>query len=315
MKFLSVLFVLLFSGEVMAGQIRVLTGTDTDPSTLEQISAKMKGFTFIAGPSAGARLPGADGIEVLEFHFVCYSASGTPSLKLSAFGSAVIYFGDTLIPVGPEGYVYLSGNGSHITVKSINGNWVLTGEGLIQIGTDFSTTPTIIGRRASLRSFTRSVVVGASSIHSGASSSAPSAVELGWSFAAGATNYLGLQLPLPDEWQGTNVTVRVHYMRTSVTAGTVKWQIRYKKADPYTLTSWSSWVDFTSSESSGGNYAHGIAVFDPIDMGLVGSPVNRRLLAIEIRRLSSGGSADTYPDPAVLSGVGFHFVSETPGID
>lgn len=293
----------------------VVTISGTSSSAPYQISIKESDTTYVVASAEYALLPVAPQSSI-RYRFVVLSGG---SLYLLPFGDDVIRVGDSASGTGMNGgYAYIEDLGQVIEVYSAGSStWSVDGSGVIGAGDDIA-TPETRTYRGGTRGVVRTKIIEASTINTGSATSAPASHALGWSFAAGATNDLGgLTFVMPSDWTaGSNITIFVHYAKSTPASGTVKWQERHRITDATrTLAAWSSWADIDTTVSGDGDTAdrQAIVSFPALDMSLAGSPIHGRAVAIDIRRVSSGGSADTYASAAILLAIGVHYSSDIPG--
>lgn len=305
----------------MPDPIVVLTGTTSAP---EVISAKQSGTTFLATNGAfGALLPGASGAYALTFDFVCGPSGG---VTVFPFGGDNISIGNESSAsgmgsgTGAGGYVSISGEGGAFRVQSrSSGAWTVTAlSGTVQFGDDYGVAAQKV--RGSLESLRRAVTMPALAMSTASAASAPAAHELGLSFAAGATNDVPAMFILPPDWDSgleadsDFVTIFVHYIKTTSASGTVIWQERHRLASATRdLAAWSSWTSLSNLVADG-DTADRQAIDYSADISVTSTArIPARAIAVQVRRLSSGGGADTYAAAAVLLGVSLHYSSDMPG--
>lgn len=292
-----------------------ITGTQSAPQAL---TVQQSGSTFLASAAtSGVLLPVAAGgaqLLALEYHFVVLSGA---DLTVFPFGGDVITVGTASSGSGTAGGYLLADEVQTFTVRAGSTGWAVSGSGVIGVGDSLSTPETRVYRSA-FRGTIQTAILPASTLNVGSASSAPTSNALGWSFANGATNDLGgLTFVMPSDWTaGSDIKLFLHYIKTTSAAGTVKWQERHRITNgSYVLAAWSSWADFDTTVVSDSDTAdkQAIVSFPALSMSLAGNPVYGRAVAFDVRRVSSGGSADTYGAAAVLLALGVHYNSDTPG--
>ena len=131
-------------------------------------------------------------------------------------------------------------------------------------------------------------------------------------FANGATNIVALQVQLPHAWMvGTAVNPHVHWHKATSAGGTVKWQSSYSWGNIGTVYPGFSVMADGAVRQTDGDTAQQQAIMEWTWSG-AGKTMSSIIL-IQIHRLSSGGSADTYAGNALLCSFDVHIMKDAPG--
>ena len=126
-------------------------------------------------------------------------------------------------------------------------------------------------------------------------------------FSNGQTQTIAIWFQMPHAWKvGTDVSLHLHWAKTTSAAGTVKWQSKYEWTNiGGTRAGYSVFVDGTEAIPNS-NISGKHAIFEFTDLSGIGKGISS-MIGVVIQRLSSGTGADTYAAPVKLFEVDIHY--------
>ena len=134
-----------------------------------------------------------------------------------------------------------------------------------------------------------------------------STVDGSLTFSNGQTQTIALWFQMPHAWKvGSDVSLHVHWAKSTSAAGTVKWQSKYEWTNiGATRGGYSAFVDGTAAISDS-DTAGKHALFEFTDLPGTGKTISS-MIGVVLQRLSSGGSADTYGADVSLFEIDIHY--------